>query len=1041
MWNLLVYLLCASNINNSHAQKLPFMQVPLHRRNDLDSELYTPRPRPISRHEQQRRRRTAITSSSTTTNNADYIEAPLHLGLGTHYAHLWIGTPTPQRQTLIVDTGSHLTSFPCAECEDCGQDHHIDPYFDPSLSDTFLKTTDCSQCATEASCAFRDTQDAMCVMSQSYTEGSSWNAYQSRDEVILGSDKPPTETRFAAPFTFYCQRSATGLFVSQLADGIMGLSAHPDTLLSSLVSQHVLTDHMATLCFASADPLNTHPEDLAGILTLGGIDTRLHDSQMLYGQLVLRGDTEADAESRRHPYGIPSRSDDSMDGGWYAVYVRDVILLEGSSTEEQYMESFLVPQAQTLNAVGKDHLKLSGLKGYDSFSVNSGKGVILDSGTTDTYLHDSLKPLFEQAWDSIMEESNNDAFKGYHNNPMTLTREQVLRFPTILIQLASAYVNVADDPIMEDSTTDLDHLSGATGSIDLAHPTDILLAIPPTHYLEYNSKKNTYTSRLYFTEGEGGVLGANALQGHDVLLDWTHRRVGIAKSSCSFDDLQDYESDIVSSAIEEQTSEDCVLGPASVVLSCKETLQHEIDSDCPGQPDKLLKGTEKWVRVVEADAGPTGKSCQVMAKSLWDQESLVGDDDVNFDVSCNPDGLCTEVRSCVLPCKTAADSQLKPLDATASNAVGGVSVLHDLCGDNLFGACQSSCQQTKVVSRLMNDGQCHASEEVETRDCHIDECAFDKCAVPFVVHAIFGFGSTVVDEQAKFWDKAHNEVFAHALAQAITDSQVHDYDNMDLGPGDVKVIMVRNWRDVSTSKVLGKKVSVEISIYNPSPHKCSEEDIYPFSHAALDVHNMFTQPEFLQLVLDITAQAGQQHADHSSFDVDYLSKPFDVIDPDQSQILSSWTQKTEAVSADNFDLLKTSKTLLTDPAVLSFGFAVVLFILSCGIYFGYKMEERRDDDIQRTLLDRIRVQSRGGAYRGNYAKISSNENEEEEVLEIQNEDQYYNGDDDPDQDMPTSFTRPYRDSNGNSSSRNPRTGQDDHHDDDVDDDVGDIEFA
>jgi len=73
--------------------------------------------------------------------------------------------------------------------------------------------------------------------------------------------------------------------------------------------------------------------------------------------------------------------------------------------------------------------------------------------------------------------------------------------------------------------------------------------------------------------------------------------------------------------------------------------------------------------------------------------------------------------------------------------------------------------------------------------------------------------------------------------------------------------------------------------------------------------------------------------------------------------------------------------------------------------------------------------------------VTTNENQEEEVVEIQNEDQYYNSDNDPDQDMPTSFTRPYRDSNGNSSSRKPRTGQENHHDDDVDDDVGDIEFA
>jgi len=40
------------------------------------------------------------------------VTAPLFQGMGTHYADVWVGTP-PQRKSVIVDTGSHYTAFPC----------------------------------------------------------------------------------------------------------------------------------------------------------------------------------------------------------------------------------------------------------------------------------------------------------------------------------------------------------------------------------------------------------------------------------------------------------------------------------------------------------------------------------------------------------------------------------------------------------------------------------------------------------------------------------------------------------------------------------------------------------------------------------------------------------------------------------------------------------------------------------------------------------------------------------------------------------------
>jgi hypothetical protein len=39
-------------------------------------------------------------------------EAPLFRGYGTHFVYLWVGTP-PQRVSVIVDSGSQHTAFPC----------------------------------------------------------------------------------------------------------------------------------------------------------------------------------------------------------------------------------------------------------------------------------------------------------------------------------------------------------------------------------------------------------------------------------------------------------------------------------------------------------------------------------------------------------------------------------------------------------------------------------------------------------------------------------------------------------------------------------------------------------------------------------------------------------------------------------------------------------------------------------------------------------------------------------------------------------------
>lgn len=47
--------------------------------------------------------------------------------LNYYYVNLYVGTP-PKKQSVIIDTGSHLTSIPCQPlCESCGK--HLNSYF------------------------------------------------------------------------------------------------------------------------------------------------------------------------------------------------------------------------------------------------------------------------------------------------------------------------------------------------------------------------------------------------------------------------------------------------------------------------------------------------------------------------------------------------------------------------------------------------------------------------------------------------------------------------------------------------------------------------------------------------------------------------------------------------------------------------------------------------------------------------------------------------------------------------------------------------
>ena len=183
--------------------------------------------------------------SNSPTNAA--VVAELYQGYGTHYVDLWVGTRNPQRQTVIVDTGSSVTAFPCKGCRGgCGvPEYHAAPaLFDPDLSGTF-HALNCSECL-KGHCSSSLAGDE-CLLSMRYAEGSSWWAMEVQDDCYVGglhgrpilkddnkdnnNNMTTTTTRteeydalnplvalhFRFPLKFACQTSITGLFVSQVS--------------------------------------------------------------------------------------------------------------------------------------------------------------------------------------------------------------------------------------------------------------------------------------------------------------------------------------------------------------------------------------------------------------------------------------------------------------------------------------------------------------------------------------------------------------------------------------------------------------------------------------------------------------------------------------------------------------------------------------------------------------------------------------------------------------------------------------------------------
>lgn len=310
--------------------------------------------------------------------------------------------------------------------------------------------------------------------------------------------------------------------------GLVGMSAAPTSFLSMLVEEGIISNRRFGLCFDKMSVgvvLSDKEREADGvvddkigrndnIVSLGDIDRAHLVTPLVYA----RNSALAEKVNQNNQETTTTKAS-------YAVRLRKVYLRQGDIESAASIGEGPVPSFASIgNDYGED-ATVYALDQVDYDRINGGvngslPGVSVDTELSYTYFDRVLEKDFIGAFEAMSGR------KFSYLVGMELTNEEIRTLPTVLLQFE------ADNA--EQTGVDPSTIPGlaAYRNLDTHHPFDVVIAIPPSHYLKYDHATDRFSIKFFVSiEDPSGIsrLGSNIFQGHEVLFNVDEGRIGFAE--------------------------------------------------------------------------------------------------------------------------------------------------------------------------------------------------------------------------------------------------------------------------------------------------------------------------------------------------------------------------------------------------------------------------------------------------------------------------------------------------------------------------------
>ena len=186
--------------------------------------------------------------------------------LNYYYINLYLGKEK-KKQSLLLDTGSGVTSIPCKPyCNQCGQ--HINSYL--YINNNQIIGCNNEKCnSVESTC---NEEENHCEFSVHYSENSLIKGLYFNEIIYFSNEGNNNNKINNNLIPIGCTIYEDNFFYTQKADGIMGLSNSDSNFIKLLYKYGVIKNNIFSLCFGKK----------GGYFSVDEIETKYHNEKVKY---------------------------------------------------------------------------------------------------------------------------------------------------------------------------------------------------------------------------------------------------------------------------------------------------------------------------------------------------------------------------------------------------------------------------------------------------------------------------------------------------------------------------------------------------------------------------------------------------------------------------------------------------------------------------------------------------------------------------------------------------------------------------------------